>query len=149
MFWRILPLILATAACGPAIGDPDAAMCPIDLEPEQISAFWEAMEEWNEKSEGRVTLHPGCGGGAVEVRGIRGLMTDKYGEWQRANGVTDVYSSIIKLEVERTPEQFRRTALHEIGHWLTGDEHSDNEHTVMYKTNKQDHLTALDIARLE
>lgn len=163
-FLVILVSVLAIG-CG---GNPKAKMCIYPgFTESHIQDFLDAADEWHDKTDGDVNFtfvmgqDPSCDVKLLPVVNLTydgkptlGL-THKFGEWIKFN---------IKGKMSKggdvTLWNFRETALHEFGHYLTGLDHSDNREDIMYgggqpvqdsregeKLREDRHLTHRDIER--
>lgn len=125
-------------------GDPGANVCVNGFSPEQHAEVLGALEEWRAKSDGLVTLPVDptipC---ELQIDGVTAL---------ESGAVGDRLFNQIRIDVDPAdgPESFRIIALHEIGHFLTGSEHSPREEDVMHYRYRasQSGLTDRDAARL-
>lgn len=123
-------------------GNPSANVCVSGFSPEQEADVLSALEEWRAKSDGVVTLPVG-GPCELQIEGVEGL---------ESGAVGDRLFNQIRIDVSPVdgPESIRIIALHEIGHFLTGGEHSPREEDVMHYRYRavQSGLTDRDVDRL-
>lgn len=119
--------------------NPKGSMC-IDpsFSPEQSEGIIAAAEEWRDKTSGEVDFQIRIGRGCdVDVMASAHLKDDDGGI---VLGLTDPFGRWIKINVEGTTAKgneiwqfsIRETALHEIGHYLTGPNHSPHRVNIMF-----------------
>lgn len=163
-FLLILLVAFATVGCYGLSFNPKATMC---IEPgfsdEQSESIIDAAREWHDKTSGEVDLQVRSGNGCeVELKPVSHL---RYDNDEVALGITDSRFDWIKFNVEDsfhgrniTHYSLRETALHEIGHYLTGGQHSPHREDIMYAKGRlhiaddgtvgeDRHLTDNDVAR--
>lgn len=151
---RLLVLIVAlvAVACAPGLpGDPHQTFCleGFEVSPEHAEAVLDAADEWHDATAGRVSFSfvmGACGADGVPLRLVPGLVNPDDGV--RSDGVTQGDGDFIALDP--AAHAFRAVALHELGHWLTGAEHSDDARDIMAASDspeRAEHLTARDVAR--
>jgi hypothetical protein len=160
----LLLSVLALVGCNGMSFNPKGTMC-IDpaFSPEQSEGIIAAAEEWHDKTSGDVDFKIQVGSGCnVDVIAVPYLKDDG----DMVLGLTDFYSEWIKINVKGVTakgndiSQFsiRETMLHEIGHYLTGSQHSPTRGDIMFAKgglhrNKEGelaedrHLSAADVNR--
>lgn len=141
-FVMVLALVFGCGGKSDWHGNPDANVCIFDVSPEQEADVLSALEEWRAASDGLVTLPVG-GECELFITGVPAL---------ESGAVGDRLFNHIRLDTDPVdgPQSFRIIALHEIGHFLTGSEHSPREEDVMHYRYRpaQGGLTDHDVDRL-
>lgn len=150
--WRrvrgLCPLTLALVACnGHSINDRNATWCVES--PELLAPAQAAGDEWRERSDGGVNfsfvLETRC---EVTPRIVWGETDSDAIAHMDPNATGELVVST------KIPREYvhRALFLHELGHYLTGLEHSSNPKDVMSpdsEINDQQFLTEADVARLD
>ncbi len=130
-------------------GELDSVTCVCGFSSEHEALVFDAAEEWRSESDGRVRLQMRSGDSEdceLRIVATRGLV----GENGNVAGRTLISRDLIRLDPDDGDGMVWSAALHEIGHYLTGEEHSDNTHDVMFgSASPWMHLTARDVARLD
>lgn len=163
-FLTVLFCLIACACQGHVgiPGDPHATMCIQDgFSPDQENQILEAIGEWHDRTGGGIdpkVIHgssPSCDVQIVPVAGdidgeaipdgsIRLGLT-------RGNGSAILLKTTVPDDLAEVYPQWFYTgaALHEIGHYFTGPEHSQNPEDVMYVYSTYDvwHLSKNDVGR--
>lgn len=153
---RTIALALMLAACGgKAVNDRDANWC---LHPNLSPGEWltarNALHEWNDESGGRVRFR--VADGRCENTVLRAEAPDDRPEGREPAGSLTVCGSgncLNQLEIYsyRSFRELRVIVLHELGHYLTGPEHSEERSDVMFRGGftGQAGLTQADLDRLD
>ncbi len=125
-------------------GNPNANVCVSGFSPEQEVQVLGALEEWRFRSDGLVTLpidpSKECD---LRIDGVPALESGAMGDRLYAH-----------IRIDTDPfdgqESIPIITMHEIGHFLTGAEHSPVEEDVMFERYRpsQVSLTARDVDRL-
>lgn len=125
-------------------GNPHANVCVSGFSREQEGQVMGALEEWRFRSDGLVTL-PVDPAKPCELR-INGVLALESG------AMGDRLYAHIRIDTDPFDgqESIPIIAMHEIGHFLTGAEHSHVEEDVMFERYRpsQIGLTARDVDRL-
>lgn len=134
----LLILALTTVSCCGMSFNPKGTMCIGDgFSTEQAQEIITAAEEWRDRTSGEVDFDIRRGNGCdVDVIAEAHLRYDDDGI---ALGITDPFGHWIKFNVQDTYHghdildySLRETALHEIGHYLTGGQHSATRGNIMF-----------------
>lgn len=134
-------VLAALPGCGVAMNDRNATWHVADEE--LLEPAVAAAREWHERSDGEVnfTIKEGrCN--AAEHCITFGRMTER-----DANGRCDIKASAIVI-LESDKYDLRGIILHELGHYLTGGDHSPNAEDAMFMSTSGN-LTDADIERLD
>lgn len=139
MIRKLIPLtVLALVGCAGMSFNPKGTMCIGDgFSIEQTQDIIDAAQEWHDKTSGEVDFQIRRGNGCdVDVIPVPHL---RYGDKTLALGITDASGKWIKFNVQDVYHgndishySLRETALHEMGHYLTGGNHSPNRADIMF-----------------
>lgn len=159
----LIPLLLL--GCNGMSFNPKGTMCiGSGFSPEQTQEIIAAAQEWHDQTSGEVDFQIRIGNGCdVDVIPVPHL---RYDDSTIALGITDASGRWIKFNVQDVYHgndishySLREVALHEMGHYLTGGNHSPYREDIMYakgllhvsqdgKTVRADrHLTEGDVSR--
>jgi len=148
----VLVTLLCAAGCatGPGIGNPENMTATLCIAPGvDAEAVQDAAEAWNVASNGRVNLTLVMG---TECDTVIDAVTPHDDTGKEACGETLMDGSRIHIAPQYCAANMGRkvnTIEHELGHFLTGPNHSTNKDDIMWHSNSDVVMpTAADVARL-
>ncbi len=141
-------LFLVLTGCAPGLpGDPRPTVCLVEWKDAERAIVVEGFQAWERNSRGRVAFSWGCEEGSLRVMKATGMVSE-HGGYPIA-GKTDYHGQWIRLDPSY--HDLRYMAMHEMGHYLTGYEHSSHPVDIMYESQNEatsPSLTEKDLDRL-
>ena len=148
----IFAALLCAAGCarGPGLGNPENMTATICIAPGvDAEAVQDAAEAWSVASNGRVSLTLVMG---TECETVIDAVTPRDENGREACGETLLDGTRIHIAPKYCAANMGRkvnTIAHELGHFLTGPDHSPNKVDVMWAHNSDVIMpTAADVGRL-